>query len=97
MEAQVTVLPVPSYILCKPGDTKASPEQPTATQPPPHWMVSYCRNESFTGRSDIITALSEAVEEENHRRIALQGLGGAGYYPISSIVCMISETSCTSQ
>ncbi|CAZ86084.1 unnamed protein product [Tuber melanosporum] len=41
-------------------------------------MVAFCRNDTFTGRKDIIARLKELLEDQNYNRVALYGLGGAG-------------------
>lgn len=47
-------------------------------------MVAFSRNDAFTGRKDIIARLKELLEDKNYNRVALYGLGGAGYvcFPI---------------
>ncbi|CUS07583.1 unnamed protein product [Tuber aestivum] len=47
-------------------------------EPEFHWMVAYSRNDTFTGRKDIIAHLKELLEDRNYSRVALYGLGGAG-------------------
>lgn len=42
-------------------------------------MVAFSRNDAFTGRKDIIAHLKELLENKNYNRVALYGLGGAGY------------------
>ncbi|KAG0636054.1 hypothetical protein HOY80DRAFT_892030 [Tuber brumale] len=41
-------------------------------------MVAFSRNDTFTGRNDIIARLKELLEDQNYNRVALYGLGGAG-------------------
>ena len=42
-------------------------------------MVTFSRNDTFTGRGDIIAHLKDLLEDRNYNRVALYGLGGAGY------------------
>ncbi|KAG0135840.1 hypothetical protein HOY82DRAFT_479690 [Tuber indicum] len=41
-------------------------------------MVAFCRNDTFTGRKDIIARLKELLGDQNYNRVALYGLGGSG-------------------
>ena len=45
-----------------------------------HFMVPFLKNEKFIGTSRVYERLKENPgKSEGHRRLALCGLGGAGY------------------
>jgi hypothetical protein len=45
-------------------------------------MIPYSQNDKFTGRESVSAQLTRLLSKSGHQRVALYGLGGAGYVPV---------------
>jgi hypothetical protein len=45
-------------------------------------MIPYSQNDKFTGREGVSAQLMRLLSKSGHQRVAVYGLGGAGYVPV---------------
>ena len=52
---------------------------PARTKSTPQSMIPFAQDKHFVGREKILDNLDNAFSQQEHNRVALQGLGGIGY------------------